>query len=122
MIRRTFFALAGTLAVALTGAASPIAAQTVAGLWRLDVTLDAGNGRATFDLKVDGNVITGTYGGVLGEQTVTGTIEGSRVRFGFESAEAGAIRFDGIVEGDTMEGTCEYGQLGSGSFSGTRAS
>jgi len=120
MIRRALFAVA-VLALTLS-AATPTAAQTVAGRWQLDVTLDAGNGRATFEFQVEGNVITGTYGGVLGEQAVTGTIEGNRVRFGFESAEAGAIRFDGIIEGNTMEGTCEYGALGSGSFAGTRAS
>lgn len=120
MIRRTFVALAA-LALALAVAVAPAAAQAVAGTWQLDVTLDAGNGRATFALQVEGNVITGTYAGVLGDQAVTGTIEGNRARFGFESPDAGAVRFDGIIDGATMEGTCEYGALGSGSFTGTRA-
>ena len=120
MIRRAHLAL--VIALALSGAAAPAAAQTVAGIWRLDVTLDAGSGQATFNLQVEGNTITGTYGGVLGEQAVTGTIEGNIARFGFESPDAGEIRFDGIIEGNTMEGTCEYGALGAGTFTGTRAS
>ena len=121
MIRRTSVAFVIALALALGGAVAPAAAQTVAGTWQLDVTLDAGNGRATFVFQVEGNVISGTYGGVLGEQAVTGTVEGNRARFGFDSPDAGAVRFEGIVEGNAMEGTCEYGQLGAGSFTGTRA-
>ncbi len=121
MTRRTSPALAIVLALALGGTATPASAQSVAGIWRLDVTLDAGSGQATFNLQVQGNTITGTYGGVLGEQAVTGTVEGNVARFGFESPDAGEVRFDGIVEGNTMEGTCEYGALGAGTFTGTRA-
>jgi hypothetical protein len=110
------------LALALGGVASPAAAQDVAGRWVLDVNLDAGSGQATFLFEVNGTNITGTYAGVLGEQEVTGTVEGNVVRFGFDSPDAGTITFDGIVEGNTMEGTCEYGQLGGGTFTGTKAS
>lgn len=121
MIRRTSVTFVIALALALGGAAAPAAAQTVAGTWQLDVTLDAGNGRATFVFQVEGNVITGTYGGVLGEQAVTGTIEGNTAKFGFDSPDAGKVQFEGVVEGNAMEGTCEYGALGAGSFTGTRA-
>jgi hypothetical protein len=109
------------LALAFGLAAAPAAAQDVAGRWVMDVNLDAGSGQATFLFEVDGSNITGTYGGVLGEQQITGTIEGNVVRFGFASPDAGEVTFDGIVEGNTMEGTCEYGLLGSGTFSGSKA-
>lgn len=121
MIRRTSLTFGVALALALGGAVAPAAGQSVAGIWRLDVTLDAGSGQATFNLQVQGTTITGTYGGVLGEQAVTGTVEGDIARFGFESPDAGAVKFDGIVAGDRMEGTCEYGALGAGTFTGTRA-
>ncbi len=110
--------LAAALSLAL---ASPATAQQVAGRWLLDVNLDAGSGQATFVFQVEGANITGTYAGVLGEQTVRGTIEGNRVRFGFESPDAGEVLFDGTLMGDTMEGTCEYGLLGTGTFAGRRA-
>jgi len=109
------------VACAFGVAASPAAGQDVAGRWTMDVDLDAGSGQATFVLQVSGMDITGTYTGVLGDQRVTGTIEGNVVRFGFESPDAGAVRFDGVVEGSTMQGTCEYGLLGTGTFTGTKA-
>jgi hypothetical protein len=109
------------VALALGIATSSASAQDVAGRWVMDVNLDAGTGQATFLFEVQGTSITGTYAGVLGEQPITGTVEGNVVRFGFESADAGEVTFDGLVEGNTMEGTCEYGALGSGTFSGTKA-
>jgi hypothetical protein len=120
MIRRAL--VASLTALALVAWAAPAAAQTVTGTWLLDVVLDAGNGRASFVLRAEGNTIAGTYSGVLGDQDVTGTIEGNVVRFGFDSPDAGAVRFEGTITGDAMEGTCEYGALGTGSFSGTRSS
>ena len=109
------------LAAALSLAAAPAAAQSVAGTWVLDVSLAAGSGQATFELEVEGSAITGTYVGILGEQEVTGTVSGNTVQFGFESPDAGEVAFEGTVDGNTMEGTCQYGQLGSGTFSGTKS-
>lgn len=109
------------VALALGVAASSASAQDLAGRWVLDVTLDAGSGQATFVFEVDGSSITGTYEGVLGSERITGTIEGNTVRFGFESADAGEVVFNGTVEGTTMEGTCEYGLLGAGTFTGGKA-
>lgn len=109
------------VALALGIASSSASAQGVAGRWVLDVTLDAGSGQATFVFEVEGSSITGTYEGVLGSEQITGTVDGSAVRFGFESPDAGEVTFTGTVEGNTMEGTCEYGLLGSGTFTGTKS-
>ena len=120
MMRRAPSVATAVLAV-VAAVASPAAAQGLAGNWLLDVNLDAGSGQAVFTFQVQGNAITGTYGGVLGEHEITGTIEGNVVKFGFESPDAGRIFFDGVLEGDTLQGTCDYGAVGSGSFRGTRA-
>ena len=93
----------------------------MAGTWVLSVTLDVGTGDATFVFVVDGSEISGTYSGVLGDQEVTGTIEGNIVKFGFSSDGAGETTFEGTIDGDTMEGTCEYDLLGPGTFSGRRS-
>lgn len=107
------------VALACAASAAPTRAQDMTGTWVLSVELDAGSGDATFELVQDGGSITGTYSGALGEADVTGTIEGGRVTLEFES-QAGKITYSGTVDGDSYEGTCEYGQLGSGTFSGSR--
>ena len=115
-IRRALFTAGATLLIVVSGAT----AQDMSGTWVLSVDLGAtGAGEATFVLEQNGDEITGTYTGALGEQDVTGTIDGSAVVLTFDS-EAGKITYTGTVDGDGFEGTCEYGQLGSGSFEGSK--
>jgi polyisoprenoid-binding protein YceI len=119
-IRRLFpFALLTALALAAPPSAS---AQDVAGRWVLSVSLSAGSGDATFVFEVDGNELTGTYSGTLGEQPVTGTVDGSSVTFGFTVDQVGEVTFEGTIEGDTMSGDTTYGMLGEGTFSGRKSS
>ena len=116
-IRRALLTASAALLIAVSGAA----AQDMSGTWVLAVDLGVtGAGEATFVLQHEGNEITGTYTGALGEQDVTGTIDGSEVVLTFDS-EAGKITYTGMADGDTFEGTCEYGQLGSGSFEGSKS-
>ena len=100
--------------------ASAAHAQDMTGTWVLSVTLDTGSGDATFQLVQDGEEITGTYSGALGEQTVTGTIKGNEVELSFDS-EAGLITYKGTLEDGVYKGTCAYGQLGDGTFSGKKS-
>ena len=95
-------------------------AQEAAGRWVLSVDLDAGSGDGAFVFEVEDGIITGTYGGTLGEQQVTGTVDGAEVSFSFEQDQVGTVSYEGTIEGDSMSGTCEYGMLGAGTFSGTR--
>ena len=117
-MRRQLFVpcLAFALVVPIT---SPAVAQDMTGTWVLGVTLDAGSGDATFVFKQEGEAITGAYSGTLGEQTVTGTVKGNVVEFSFTS-EAGKITYKGTVEDGVFKGTCEYGLLGGGTFSGEK--
>lgn len=109
-----------TAALSLVFAFSGVSAQDMTGTWILAVELDAGSGDATLVLVQEGTDITGSYSGALGEQDVTGTIEGDKVELGFDS-EAGRIIYTGTLDGDSYEGTCEYGQLGAGTFAGSRS-
>ena len=63
--------------------------------------------------------ITGTYSGALGEAQVTGKVEGDEVEFSFES-QIGRVTYKGKVTGTTMEGTCQFGRLASGTFEGRK--
>lgn len=79
--------------------------------------LDAGSGTATFVLKQDGNQLSGTYTGALGEAKVTGTVDGNKVQWGFENADAGKVSYSGTLSGENkITGTVQYGQLGKGTF------
>ncbi|MFV8227053.1 hypothetical protein ACNKXV_13975, partial [Christiangramia aquimixticola] len=46
------------------------------GTWTVDVQTDMGSGNPTFVLKQEGEKITGTYSGSLGDSQVTGTLKG----------------------------------------------
>ena len=102
------------------GMVAPLAAQDIAGVWIMNVDLDAGSGAASFVFEVEDGKITGTYAGSFGEEVVTGTMEGTVVTFGFESADLGEVSFTGVVDGDTMIGECDYGLAGAGTFEGTK--
>lgn len=110
------------LAVALLCAATQVSADHhVSGKWVLDVKLgDGQGGQATLDLKDEGGKVTGTYTGALGTVPLTGTVKGEEVEVSFDS-DAGKISYQGKVSGDTMEGTCSYGQLGEGTFTAKRS-
>ncbi len=108
------------LALLCVSAATPVAAQDVAGRWVLSVDLGVNRGEAVFVLELEGTAVTGTYTGLFGEHEVTGIVDGSSVEFGFDSPESGRVVFHGVIEGNSMEGTCEYGALGPGDFTGSR--
>lgn len=119
LIRTTI--CSATLALAAGIATGPLSGQDVTGMWILAVDLDAGSGDATFVFEQDGETLTGTYTGVLGERLpVTGTIEGDEVKFQFSEDQVGTVTFEGTLDGNMMEGDCDYGLMGSGVFRGTK--
>ncbi len=103
--------------------ALPASGQSVTGTWILSVDLGAaGGGDATFVLEQEGTTISGTYNGAVGDGLeVTGTVEDGMVNFTFQSDLAGEITYRGTIEGTTMEGTCVYGDLGEGTFAGSKS-
>jgi len=108
--------------VALVAAQPAAAAHHVNGTWILTVDLGGQGGEATFTLEEkEPGKLTGKYNGAVGTADVTGTVDGNKVSFSFDS-QAGKVSYEGTVDGDTMKGTCNYGQLGSGTFSGKRKS
>ena len=115
---RTLFLALGFFALV----ALPAAGQDISGTWVLSVDLGpAGGGDAIFVFEQDGNAITGTYTGTLGDAIpLSGTIEDGAIRFTFDS-QAGEIIYIGDVEGDTMSGDAIYGQLGDGVFEGSKS-
>lgn len=98
-----------------------LSAQDVSGTWILSVDLGAsGAGNATFVFEQDGNELSGTYSGAVGEYRVSGVVEDGSVEFHFEVDQLGLVSYSGTMTGTEMEGRCEYGQLGSGTFKGSK--
>ena len=114
------------LAVAVVLLAAPARAAlqdeelpAVTGTWHFVVELDIGGGQPTFAFEQEGETLTGTYTGLFGTAEVIGTVTGNRIEFRFGSEAAEAV-YVGTIEGDTMQGTCDYGGVGQGTWEAER--
>ncbi len=119
--------MARVVMLATTAAILPLAAtaadQDVTGTWTMAVETGMGSGNPKFTLEQDGEAITGTYEGLFGTEPVTGTIQGDQVTLSIEvTAQGQDMRVDyvGTVDGDHMTGKVTFGELGEGTFEGTR--
>ena len=118
--------LAVLLALVAAGAGRALAPPAdISGTWVFSVDLDTGDhGDPTFVLKQDGDAITGTYDGPLGQQKVTGVVKENKAVFGFEFEREGAthkVTYTGILESaDKMSGTMEITNGPKGKWTATR--
>jgi hypothetical protein len=79
------------LILSLVLGALALAAADISGTWSASVELDAGSGVATFVLKQEGDHLSGSYSGALGEAKVTGSVKGDDVEWTFETEDAGKV-------------------------------
>ncbi len=93
--------------------------REVSGKWNMKVETSAGSGTPVFVLKQSGDTITGTYTGQLGEAAVKGTLKEKEIRLEFQAGEINVV-YTGTVDGNTMKGKAVFGNLGEGTFSGTK--
>lgn len=117
------YALVLALPAAEHARSQSAAAPDVTGTWLMAVETAAGSGTPTFVLKLEGEKLTGRYTGQLGEAPVTGTVKGSAVEFGFDVTVEGTtlrVTYAGTVDGPAMKGTVKLGDLGEGTFTGTK--
>ena len=97
-------------------------AADVTGKWQFRDVGRAIATTSTMDLKQDGEKVSGTYSGQLGEASVTGTVKGSDIDIVFEASPTGGekltVRYTGTLEGDKkITGSVSVGGLGNkGSF------
>ena len=97
-------------------------AANISGTWNAKVDLGGQGGSPTFVLKQDGEKLTGTYSGALGDAPLTGAVKGDKVTFDFD-AQGAAVHYEGTVntDGTEMKGTCDYGGQASGTFTAKKA-
>ena len=107
-------------ALALAALAPSLVAEHVAGDWNMNIELDASSGSAFLRLQQDGDVLTGSYQGLLGRAPVEGTIIRGEIVFRVGSG-ASAITYTGTVSNGTMTGACDYAGAETCTFLGLRS-
>jgi hypothetical protein len=115
--------LGALLAVAALTIAQAAGAADVTGTWIMAVETGAGSGTPTFILVQKGEALSGSYKGQLGETQVTGTVKGDDVTIEYTVGGQGqsiAVKYSGKTDGKTMSGKVSLGQLGEGTFKGTK--
>jgi hypothetical protein len=115
-MKRASVVLATTLLLAIGAYAAD-----VSGTWNATVNLGDQTGSPTFTFKQDGEKLTGTYSGALGDAKLTGTIKGNEISFDFEASGI-AVHYAGKLnaDGKKIEGTVDYGGQASGTFTATK--
>ena len=95
----------------------------VTGVWDLTVETQTGTAHPSITLKQDGEKITGTYRGRMGDAKLQGTLKGEEIHFTvtlkFQEASI-AVTYDGTVSGDAMRGTARFADSGTGKWSAKR--
>lgn len=111
------------------GAAAPAAASSasnakvdITGAWDVEVQTDQGSGNPAFTFKQDGEKLTGSYKGLLGESTLTGTVKGDKIEFSFKVSGQleGTVTYTGTTDGKTMKGKVSLAGMGEGTFTGKK--
>jgi len=92
----------------------------VSGVWNFNVETPAGTGTPVFTLKQEGEKVSGTYKGQLGEAPVTGTVKGSDITLMIKVSPQGeeiTVTYTGKISGkDAMSGKATFGSLGEGNW------
>ena len=101
----------------LLASAVALWAADLTGTWNAAVDLGGvGSGTATFTFQQDGEKLTGTYAGTFGQAPLKGTLKGNAAEWTFDADQVGAISYKGVVDGNKMKGSVQYGGAGSGTF------
>jgi hypothetical protein len=108
-----------TMAGPAPAPATPAPAGNITGTWNGTVETPQGTGSPTFTFKQEGEKLTGTYKGQLGEGPLTGTLKGNDISFSLKvnfQGEEFTITYTGKVEGNNMKGKAMLGQLGEANW------
>jgi hypothetical protein len=105
-------------------ACAPLLAHDISGNWEFSVDTAAGSGSPSFVFKQDGEKLTGTYTGLFGKADLNGTVKGDQIDFKFDfsySGQTGVAHYTGTIEdGKKMKGKVEIGDMGEGTWTGTK--
>jgi L-seryl-tRNA(Ser) seleniumtransferase len=95
----------------------------ISGRWDVDVKYSRGSARHRLTLVANGNRIDGTHLGRRLEGVLSGTVDGNQIRMRSSLPIQGtrlSYRFDGTVNGKTMEGKVDLAEYGSAQWTARR--
>ena len=101
----------------------PSFAEDVSGTWDLTVETQHGTATPSMTLKQDGERISGTYHGRMGDTALQGTLKGKSIQFSVRLKfrdQSFLVTYTGTVEGASMKGTVQFGESSSGNWSAHR--
>ena len=116
---RTFPAVVVT--ILLLPCLSLIAQTNVTGTWNAVVELDLGSGEPVFVFMQEGEALTGSYEGTFGAAELKGLVSGDHIEFTFGAEGVGEATYTGTIMGESMEGTCDYGPIGGGTWTAKKS-
>jgi hypothetical protein len=96
---------------------------SVAGEWAVAFTTPQGRMEMTMAVTQDGTKLSGHLTSDIGEFPLKGTVDGDRVTIVWSFVERGKtleITFRGKIEGDSISGTAQIGDVGEGPMSAER--
>ncbi len=115
-IKRVFISV---MAMALVFGATFAFAADMTGTWTLDVTSAGGTGTPVFDLKQDGDKLSGTYKGRWGEAPATGSVKGDDFEINYSLGGVKVV-YKGKLDGNKVSGKVDFGGQGEGTFTGVK--
>ncbi len=111
--------------IILLGGAGSVAlpATELTGTWELKVVIGQVTATPSITLRQQGEKLTGTYKGRMGETPLEGTIKDGQiqvsVKLKFQDEEI-AVRYSGKVEDETMSGTVQFQKSATGKWTARR--
>ena len=90
------------------------------GTWEVEIEIAGQQGMPVFELKQQGDKLTGKYQGNFGDQEVTGKVDGDKVEFSFEIQDGAVATYTGKVNGDKMKGEADYAGQANGEWTAKR--
>lgn len=124
--RTTLLSLLATVALAAPGAAQDPEppAGDLTGAWVLTVESPNGTGTRDVEFAQDGNALTGTIASTMAAGGLTGTVEGTAVRFvavvAMDTGDFEVTYQATLKDGMLVDGRVDFGDYGSGTFTGRR--
>ena len=95
----------------------------VTGIWESTVESPQGAMTSTATYKQDGEKLTGTHVGQMGELPLAGTVKGNAISYTIAIDAQGqqfTLTYAGKIDGDSITGTVEFGGMGSATWSAKR--